>query len=130
VREIRVVTWWHEVLNGGEIDRLLELSHPDVEVGGPRGTGRGSALLRDWVNRAGIHLTPKRFFYSDGTVVVEQEAVWPSDDHAVTASPQTVASVFRVREDHVAGVVRYEDLASALDAAGIDAAKEIEVGRR
>jgi hypothetical protein len=45
--ELRVVEAWHEALNGGEVDRLVDLSHPEVEVGGPRGTGRGAQLLRE-----------------------------------------------------------------------------------
>ena len=39
--ELRVVEAWHEALNDGEVDRLVGLSHPEVEVGGPRGIGRG-----------------------------------------------------------------------------------------
>jgi hypothetical protein len=33
--EVRIVKDWHEALNG-DPDRLVELSHPDVEVGGLR----------------------------------------------------------------------------------------------
>jgi hypothetical protein len=74
--ELSVVTAWHEALNAGEAERLAGLSHPDVEVGGPRGTGRGALLLRDWVLWTGIRLVPTRVFHRDETVVVEQEAEW------------------------------------------------------
>jgi hypothetical protein len=53
---VRVVEAWHEALNEGEVDRLVGLSHPDVEVGGPRGTRRGARLLREWVDRANVRL--------------------------------------------------------------------------
>ena len=52
---------WHAALNAGDTDRLVSLSTADVEVGGPRGTGRGADLLRDWVARAHIHLEPERW---------------------------------------------------------------------
>lgn len=118
--EVRVVAEWHEALNGGNVDRLLNLSHPDVEVGGPRGTGRGSELLRDWASRAGIHLAPHRFFHVGETVVAEQEAAWTSMDTGEATPPQIVASVFIVRDGRVASVVRYDNLAHALSAAGLD----------
>jgi ketosteroid isomerase-like protein len=52
--EAVVVLAWHAALNDGDLERLLKLTTPDVEVGGPRGTGRGAELLRDWVGHAGI----------------------------------------------------------------------------
>jgi len=70
--KIRVVVAWYEALNGGEVDRLVKLSHPEVEVGGPRGTGRGAQLLHEWVEHANINLQPRRVFHHADTVVVEQ----------------------------------------------------------
>jgi hypothetical protein len=89
--ELRVVEAWHEALNGGEVDRLVELSHPEVEVGGPHGTGRGAQLLREWVDRANIRLEPRRIFHHADTVVVEQRAQWRSTDTGRAISSQTVA---------------------------------------
>ena len=37
VSEVHVVEAWHAALNEGDVDRLVGLSHPDVEIGGPRG---------------------------------------------------------------------------------------------
>lgn len=39
--EIHVVIAWHDTLYSGDVGRLLMLTHPEVEVGGPRGTGHG-----------------------------------------------------------------------------------------
>lgn len=118
-REIQTVTAWHGALNSGDVDRLVELSHPDVEVGGPRGTGHGVELLREWVDRAGIRLETGRIFHEADTVVVEQEAKWPSTNGA-----QTVASVFVVRDGLVTSVVRYSGLTEALRAANFDGSHE------
>ena len=46
VSEVHVVEAWHAALNEGDMDRLVGLSHPDVEFGGPRGVGQGVQLLR------------------------------------------------------------------------------------
>jgi ketosteroid isomerase-like protein len=122
--ELRIVETWHEALNGGEVDRLVELSHPGVEVGGPRGTGRGTQLLREWVDRANIRLEPRRVFHHADTVVVEQWAQWHSTDTGQPIGGQTVGSVFVVRDSRVTRVVRYPDLAAALDAAHLDESHE------
>jgi ketosteroid isomerase-like protein len=114
--EIQTVNDWHEALNSADVDRLVTLSHPEVEVGGPRGTAHGMRILREWVDRANIHLEPLRVFHDADTVVVEQEAEWQS---AEPDGRQRVASVFVVRDGLVTSVVRYPDLASALRAANL-----------
>lgn len=123
--EIRVVEAWHEALNDVDIDRLVALSHTDVEVGGPRGTGSGAQLLREWVGRANIRLEPQRIFHRSDTVVVKQEAEWHSDSTGEVTGAQTIASVFVVRDDQVASVLRYDNLADALRAAELDESYEI-----
>src|SRR5690349_15445676 len=59
--ELELVHDWHVALNAGDTSRLLALSTSDVEVGGPRGAGRGSQLLEEWVARAQIRLEPLRW---------------------------------------------------------------------
>ena len=124
--EVRIVKDWHEALNG-DPDRLVELSHPDVEVGGPRGSGHGTRLLDEWVDRANISLEPRRFFHRAETVVVEEEAEWRSAETGEATGSQTAGSVFVVRDGRVARVMRYDDLAGALRAANIDGSHEVGV---
>jgi ketosteroid isomerase-like protein len=123
--ELRVVAAWHEALNAGDADRLVELSHPEIEVGGPRGTGRGASLLREWVERAGIRLDPLRVFHEAETVVVEQEARWRSPETGEMSGSQVVASSFVVRDGRVASVSRFSDLSEALRAAGLGGSQEV-----
>jgi ketosteroid isomerase-like protein len=122
--EIQAVTAWHEALNAGDVERLLKLSHPDIEVGGPRGTGHGAQILREWTTRANIHLEPGRIFHETDTVVVEQEAEWRSPETGESNGAQTVASDFVVSDGLVASVVRYPDVAEALRAANLDESHE------
>jgi ketosteroid isomerase-like protein len=122
--EVTTVVDWHEAVNAGDVDRLVALSSEDIEVGGPRGSGSGVHLLRDWVARAGIRLEPRRVFSRAGTVVVEQGARWRSPEDGQMTEAQDVASVFLVRDGRVASVIRHPDLASALTAAGLDESDE------
>jgi len=108
---VGVVTVWHAALNGGDVERLVGLSDPAIVVGGPRGTGSGTQLLREWVERAKVRLEPLRIVPRGESVVVEQAATWEDAD---PDPPAVVASVFTVRNGRVASVVRYDDLETAL----------------
>src|SRR4030088_1772629 len=93
---LETVLAWHAALNAGEVARLLMLSTDDVEVGGPRGAGRGAHLLEDWAARAGMRMQPGRLYHRDDAVVVEESAQWRTEDVGLT-DPQSAACVFRVR---------------------------------
>lgn len=110
--EVATVLAWHDALNDGDVDTLLELSSDDIELGGPKGASQGLKALREWASTAGVTLTPGRMFAHDGVVVVEQAAVWAAEPDATS----TVASAFRVVHDQVTAVFRHPDLESALAA--------------
>jgi ketosteroid isomerase-like protein len=98
----------------------VALSSSDIEVAGPRGSGRGEKLLRDWFGRAGVRLEPLQTFSRDtDVVVVEQRATWAAPEGDTASPPRTVASVFSVADGRVTSVMRYADLASALEASGL-----------
>jgi hypothetical protein len=118
---------WHEAVNRGDADAVVALTHDDVEVGGPRGSARGSALLRDWLARAGIQLEPRRWFVSSTELVVEQIATWRSPDGTFT-DPQTIATSFFVERGVVTRAVRYDSLMEALAAGGLTLQDEIPSG--
>jgi len=130
ISEVRVVEAWHVALNEGYVGRLVGLSHPDVEIGGPRGIGRGVQLLREWVNRANVRLDPQRVFRRGSTVVVEQTGQWRSAESGEVIGSQTVASVFVVCDGLVTSLVRCDDLSQALKTAGLDQSDEIRPERR
>jgi hypothetical protein len=123
--EMQTVIAWHDALNDGDVERLVALSHPEIEVSGPRGSAHGAQTLREWVDRAKIRLEPGRTFYEANTVVVEEGAEWQSTE---PGNVQTVASVFVVNNGLVTSVVRYGDLTSALRAANLDVSHEKSTG--
>jgi hypothetical protein len=121
---IEIVRAWHEAVNRGDADAVVALSHDDIEVGGPRGSARGSVLLRDWLARAGIQLEPRRWFASPTELVVEQIATWRSPDDSCI-DPQTIATSFSVEGGLVTRTVRYNSLLEALAEAGLTLQDEI-----
>jgi ketosteroid isomerase-like protein len=119
--DVGIVRAWHEALNEADVARLLSLCTADVEVAGPRGSGRGAELLCEWLARTAIQLEPVQTYGRDGTIVVAEVARWQPTDGPL-GEGQSVATVFRVRDGRVASVIRYDDLPSAFAAAGLDKA--------
>ena len=115
---------WHNAVNRGDSDALVALCDDDVEVSGPRGSARGSAVLRDWLDRAGIQLEPRRWFASPTELVVEQITTWRGPDGEVTA-PEIIASSFTVENALVRRTVRYGSLSEALTATGLTLQDEL-----
>ena len=54
-----IVQAWQDAANSQNIDRLIELSDPNIEVVGPRGLGYGHQLLRNWLGRAGLRFSKR-----------------------------------------------------------------------
>jgi hypothetical protein len=118
--KLAVVERWQDAVNTDDADALAALSDERIEIVGPRGSGFGSQVFAEWLARAGLTITPTRWFCGpEGTVVVEQDAVWAGRGSA------TVASHFEVTGDVVVRYARYDSLDEALRAAGLDAAAEV-----
>ena len=117
---VKAVLAWHGTLNAGDAERLAALSHPGVEIGGPRGAARGRQVLEDWVGRANISLEPLRSFHQGRTVVVEEAATWRGAKTGEVIGEATVATVFTLDEGLVSGIFRHANLEDALRSAGLD----------
>lgn len=113
-----LVQRWHRAVNAQDLERAGELVTNDVFVGGPRGTGNGRQEFLDWVNRAGIQLTPVSWHHvDDQTVVVAQEAAWPEQPETGTGHTAVeTATLFRLRDDKVSEIRRFNELDEALAA--------------
>jgi ketosteroid isomerase-like protein len=122
-----IVKMWLAAANRGDIERLIELSTPDIELIGPRGSGQGYQRLQEWMDRAGLHLTTHRIFARDATVVAAQRAVWRSLETGEITGEQDLASRFRVVDKRVTQFARYDNLDVALDEAGLRYADELSL---
>jgi hypothetical protein len=122
---LAVVRAWLEAANSQDVSRLLELSDPNIEVVGPRGSGYGHQLLRDWLARAGLTLETQRCFGRGNVVVVAQHAVWRSPETGEVMGEADVASRFRIQDQRVVQYARHDSLHEALIEAGLDHSDEI-----
>ena len=124
VPDLDTVLAWHEARNAGDAERVASLAHPEVEVGGPRGSALGRQVLKDWVARANVRLEPLRSFRRGETVVVEEAATWRDAQTGETTGAATVATVFELDGGLVTGIFRYDSLEDALRHAGLDGSDE------
>jgi SnoaL-like domain len=119
-----VVNAWVKAVNARDEDGLLALSEPDIEIVGPRGSGHGHQLLREWIERAGLTMEPLRVFVRGQTVVIEQQATWRALDTGAVMGNRRIASALQVEGGRVRRFARHDDLAHALRATGLSASDE------
>ncbi|MEO8972244.1 MAG: nuclear transport factor 2 family protein [Ktedonobacteraceae bacterium] len=122
-----LVQAWQDAANSQNVDRLIELSAPTIEIVGPRGSGYGHQLLRDWLSRAGLHLTTQRAFVHDNVVAVAQHGVWHSVETGAVTGERDLASRFQVDGQYIVQFARHDSLADALSEAGLHDSDEISV---
>lgn len=120
------VQQWQDAASKPDIECLIELSDPNIEIVGPRGSGFGHQLLRDWIARAGLQMTSLRAFVRDSQVVIEQQAVWHSVETGEKLSESVIASSFRVADARVTQFARYDNLKTAFEKSGLSAADEVK----
>lgn len=120
VHDVAIVATWHRLLNDSDLEGLVALVDLTVEVGGPRGTSRGRQVVRDWFGRAGVQLTPLRYFHKGTVVVVEEAAVWHSSGSGQATGRQVVSSAFSINGGLITRIQRFDTLAAALAESGLD----------
>ncbi len=113
---LTVVRGWQEAANNRDVDLLLELSDPDIEMVGPRGSVNGHGVLRDWVSKAGLSLETLRTFARSDAVVMAQHGVWRDPDTGETTGEAAIATRFLVNRGRVTQLARH-DGANGLDTA-------------
>lgn len=126
--EIAVVRDWQKAVNERDINRLLELSDPEIEIVGPRGSAHGHEVLRDWAAGAGLSLETLRTFARGNAVVVAQHGVWRDADTKEIIGESDVATRFRVDKGRVAQLARHDgadSLDTALEEAGLGREDEV-----
>jgi hypothetical protein len=116
---LAVVNGWVAAANAQDAERLAELSDPNIEIVGPRGSGFGHQLLRDWLARAGLELETLRTFARGDTLVLEQRGIWRSQETGEITGEKLLASFFQVKDGRVAKFARFDSLDGAFAAAGL-----------
>src|SRR5579884_219942 len=98
---VAIARAWQDAANAGDVDRVVALSDPDVELVGPRGAGRGHQLLRDWLGRAGLRLATLRTFARGDAVVLAQHGIWRSAETGAVTGERDLATRFRIAGERV-----------------------------
>jgi len=114
-----IVHAWQDAANRQDVKRLMELSDHNIEIIGPRGTGRGHEVLRAWLDRAGVNLQTVRAFVREETVVLAQHGVWQGSSPGEGSSERDIATRYHVKEGWVSQIERYDTLDAALKATGL-----------
>jgi hypothetical protein len=121
---VAVVQAWQDAANQQDVERLLALSDANIEIVGPRGSGFGHQLIRDWLARAGLTLATQRIFARDNIVVMAQHGVWRAAETGAISGEAALATRFRVHDGRIVQFARYDQLETALTEAGLSAADE------
>ena len=93
---VTIVYAWQDAANQQDAARMIEVSDPNIEIVGPRGSAVGYQILRDWLGRAGLTLTTLRTFAREDRVVLAQHGVWQSLETGAPAGEASLASSFQV----------------------------------
>ena len=123
---VAVVQRWHDALNQGDVEGLLESVTVDVEVAGPRGSATGAEQVMAWAGRAQIKMVPTQWFAGGDQVVVQEETTWTQPDGTLT-EPVLIATGFRVTGDRVSSITRYSDIGAALNATGLQPSNIVDI---
>src|SRR3954464_11025901 len=125
---LAVVEAWLGAGNRRDVGALERLTHDEVKIVGPRGSGRmDRAVLAEWLARAGFSAEALRWFCgANGSVVVEQDARWVQPGSAADRGRARVASRFLVNDGRVGSDARHgEGLQAALSTAGLSVEDEV-----
>jgi len=122
---VEIVWAWQEAANNQDSESLLELSDPNIEIVGPRGSGYGHQLLRDWLGRAGLSLETLRLFAKGNVVVVEQRGIWRSLETGEITGDRIIASRFKVENQRIIQFARYDILDIAFSESGLTLSDEV-----
>lgn len=110
---------WLDAVNARDTERLLELSDPEIEIVGPRGTARGHQILREWTRHTWLELETLRTFEKGNAVVVRQHTIWRNAETGDVIGERETASQFRIADGRVTFYARRDSLEEALTGAGL-----------
>ncbi|MFC4496984.1 nuclear transport factor 2 family protein [Streptomyces ovatisporus] len=110
---------WHRAVNERDVSAARAVAAEAIVMAGPKGETAGVASFVEWIEHSGIHLRPVSWHpVDDSNVVVVQDATWPRHPQAdPEAAPIRMATLFRLQDDRVTAVLRYDGLDAALAAA-------------
>jgi ketosteroid isomerase-like protein len=126
---LTVVEAWAQAYSRRDLDAMLALSCPDIEVARRLRPEQGHDAVRGLLQRQsfGVEMHPRvrRLFHSGDTVVVDAQLVTSYVDTGEPAGEQEGAAILVVRGGCVARYVPYPDLDTALSDARLSEDDEV-----
>lgn len=122
---IKTAEGWVENSNKKDIPGLLNLSHSDIEIMGPKGSISGSHHLTDWIERANLHLHTIRRFAKGHNIVLEQQGTW-YDEKGQEKGHNIVFTFMRVIDGKVAFLGRYDNKFEAFQVSELNEGNLVE----
>ncbi|WP_273854305.1 nuclear transport factor 2 family protein [Guptibacillus spartinae] len=116
---------WVENSNKKDIPGLLDFSHSDIEIMGPKGSISGSHHLTDWIERANLRLDTIRRFAKGHHIVLEQQGTW-YDENGQEKGHNIVFTFMRVIDGKVVFLARYDNKVEAFQVSELDEGNLIE----
>lgn len=112
-----------------DVERMIALADPEIEIVTPRGTGRGHQEIRDFMERqtygVSMHSELVRVLHRGETVVTEERVELRYVETGERAEAFTVASVYVVRDGRVVRLAPQSDFEAAVREAGLTGADEV-----
>lgn len=122
-----IVRRFYEAFERQELDELVNVLHPEVELQTARGLRRGLNEAREWALKAEAGELDQRFVVEElvehrnhVVALVRRQWWWRREEEL--ADESEVGAVFTLREGRIARWQPFEDRAEALRAAGIEPA--------
>lgn len=106
---------WVDKVNAQDVEGVLKVSDPNIELVGPRGAGFGHDLLVQWMGDTGVKLHTITRYANGHCVVYEQEAVWENQDGHVI-----VYTFMEVKENKVLRLERFDNIDDAFSTSGLN----------
>ncbi|WP_077326407.1 hypothetical protein [Virgibacillus siamensis] len=119
VETIETAETWIDLSNQKNLEELSNITSPDLELIGPKGTGVITHQdLGEWIERANLQLATIERYAKDHYTVFVQHGTWLNDDNTIKGQ-DIVFTVFKVVDQHVNFLARYDNKEDAFKISGL-----------
>ncbi|RAR44218.1 hypothetical protein [Paenibacillus sp. MDMC362] len=123
---IETAEQWVERSNHKDLEGLMDLTAPQIEIIGPQGSGlMNNADLGEWLERANLQLATINRYAKDERIVLEQHGTWLHEDGHIKGEA-IVFTVFSVKDRKVHSLARYDGKAQAFQVSGLSEEDKVD----